>query len=62
MIGQALVRALADKRGISRFGHAMVPMDDALVEAAVDLSGRAYLNWQVRFACDKVGRDGHRAV
>lgn len=45
-LGQALGRALGDKRGIERYGHAVVPMDDALVMVAVDLSGRAYL------ACD----------
>ena len=42
-LGMALQRALGDKRGIERYGHAIVPMDDALVMAAVDLSGRAYL-------------------
>ncbi|GIV19613.1 MAG: imidazoleglycerol-phosphate dehydratase [Armatimonadota bacterium] len=43
-IGLALQRALGDKRGIERYGHAIVPMDDALVMVAVDLSGRAYLH------------------
>ena len=42
-LGTALQRALGDKRGIERYGHAVVPMDDALVMVAVDLSGRAYL-------------------
>lgn len=42
--GQALQRALGDKRGIERYGHAVVPMDDALVMVAVDLSGRAYVH------------------
>lgn len=55
VLGQALVQALGDKRGIARFGAAMVPMDEALVEAAIDLSGRAFLGWQVSFARDKVG-------
>ena len=55
VLGQALVQALGDKRGIARFGHAMVPMDEALVEAAIDLSGRAFLGWQVSFVRDKVG-------
>ncbi len=55
VLGQALVAALGDKRGIARFGNAVVPMDEALVEAAIDLSGRAYLGWQVSFARDKVG-------
>ena len=55
VLGQALHRALGDKRGIRRFGHALVPMDEALAEAAIDLSGRAFLAWKVAFARDKVG-------
>ncbi len=55
VIGQALHRALGDKRGVRRFGHALVPMDEALAEAAVDLSGRAFLAWDVAFVRDKVG-------
>lgn len=55
VLGQALVRALGDKRGIGRFGQAIVPMDDALVEAAIDLSGRAFLGWSVAFAAPKIG-------
>jgi imidazoleglycerol-phosphate dehydratase len=54
-LGQALVRALGDKRGITRFGAAVVPMDDALVDAAVDLSGRAWLGWSVAFARPRIG-------
>jgi imidazoleglycerol-phosphate dehydratase len=55
VLGQALARALGDKRGIRRFGHAIVPMDEALAEVAVDLSGRAHLSWRVEFPRDKVG-------
>ena len=55
VLGQAVLQALGDKRGIRRFGHAVVPMDEALVEAVVDLSGRAFLAWDVAFQRDKVG-------
>ena len=54
-LGQALTQALGDKRGIRRYGQAGVPMDEALVSAAVDLSGRPFLVWSVAFARDKVG-------
>jgi imidazoleglycerol-phosphate dehydratase len=49
VLGKALTQALGDKRGITRFGHASVPMDEALVDAAIDLSGRAHLTWSVAF-------------
>ncbi len=55
VLGQALARAVGDKRGIARFGHALVPMDEALAEAAVDLSGRPYLAWSVAFRQPKIG-------
>ena len=55
VLGQALTQAIGDKRGIVRYGHAVVPMDDALVDAAIDLSGRAFLAWDPVFARDKVG-------
>ena len=55
VLGQALTRALGDKRGIRRYGHAVVPMDEALVEAAIDISGRSFLVWDVRFPRDKIG-------
>ena len=42
-IGQALLEALGDKRGISRYGDALVPLDEALAQAVVDISGRPYL-------------------
>jgi imidazoleglycerol-phosphate dehydratase len=55
VLGQALATALGDKRGIRRFGQALVPMDEALAEVAVDLSGRPFLAWDVTFAQPKIG-------
>lgn len=55
VLGQALAKALGEKRGVRRFGLALIPLDEALAEAVVDLSGRAYLAWDVTFARDKVG-------
>ncbi|GAW29118.1 MULTISPECIES: imidazoleglycerol-phosphate dehydratase HisB [unclassified Carboxydocella] len=54
-LGQALVRALGDKAGINRFGEATVPLDDALVQVVVDLSGRPYLNFDLTFPRAQVG-------
>lgn len=54
-IGQALTRALGDKRGIRRYGACLLPMDDALVQAALDLSGRPFLVWAVDFPTQKIG-------
>lgn len=55
MLGQALREALGDKRGIRRFGSVMVPLDEALVMAAVDISGRGELYWDVPIGPSKVG-------
>ena len=55
VLGQAMRKALGDKRGIRRFGHALVPMDETLAEAAVDISGRPFLVWNVVFERDKIG-------
>ena len=54
-IGQALAKALGERRGIGRYGEALIPMDEALSQAALDLSGRPYLVWNVRFTRDKLG-------
>ncbi len=55
VLGQAVKRALGEKRGIRRYGQALVPMDEALIEAAIDISGRPFLAWSVTFTRDKVG-------
>ena len=54
-IGQALAEALGEKRGIRRYGDCHLAMDDALVRAALDLSGRPFLAWGVAFPTAKVG-------
>jgi len=54
-IGKALVQALGDKAGIRRYGDATVPMDDVLVTAAVDLSGRPYLVWKADVPLETLG-------
>jgi len=55
VLGQAVAQALGDKRGIARFGQALVPMDEALAEVAIDVSGRPFLAWDVVFAQPKIG-------
>ena len=54
-LGTAMREALGDKRGIRRFGSCMVPLDEALVMAAVDISGRGELFWDVPISAQKVG-------
>lgn len=54
-LGMALRQALGDKRGIARYGSCILPMDEALVLTAADLSGRAFLGFDVRFPTEKVG-------
>jgi imidazoleglycerol-phosphate dehydratase len=54
-IGQALAQALGDKRGIRRYGHFSLVMDDARVDAALDLSGRPWLAFEVAFTVAKIG-------
>jgi imidazoleglycerol-phosphate dehydratase len=55
VLGQALAKALGDKKGIARYGSAYLPMDDTLTRVALDLSGRPYLVWKVAFTRSKVG-------
>ena len=54
-LGQALVKALGDKTGIRRYASCLLPMDDALVRAALDLSARPYLIWNVGLPTPKIG-------
>jgi imidazoleglycerol-phosphate dehydratase len=54
-LGQALSAAVGDKRGINRYGACLLPMDDALVRAALDLSGRPFLVWNVDLPTAKIG-------
>lgn len=54
-LGQAIKAALGDKAGIRRYGHAYVPMDEALSRVALDLSNRPYLVWNVKFTIDRLG-------
>lgn len=54
-LGKAISDALGEKRGIARFGSVMVPLDEALIAAAVDISGRPFLNFRVSFLRDDLG-------
>ncbi len=54
-LGQALAQALGDKRGIRRYGHFRLAMDDAQIATALDLSGRPFLVWNVDFPTPKIG-------
>ena len=54
VLGQAIKEALLDKKGIARFGHAVIPMDDVLILASVDLGGRAYASLDVKFRKKKI--------
>ncbi len=53
--GQALAKALGDKMGLRRYGHAYVPLDEALSRVVVDLSGRPGLLWRVEFTRSSIG-------
>ena len=54
-IGKAIDEAIGDRRGITRFGHAYVPMDETLTRVVIDFSGRPYLIWKVFFTQSKLG-------
>jgi imidazoleglycerol-phosphate dehydratase len=55
VLGQAVARALGDKKGIARYGSAYLPMDETLTRVALDVSGRPYLMWKVAFTSSKIG-------
>ena len=55
-LGQALAQALGDKRGIRRYGECALPMDDAQIRCALDLSGRPFLVWNVAFPTAQIGK------
>ena len=54
-LGKAVAKAMGNKKGIVRYGSCLLPMDDTLVRAALDLSGRPYLVWKVDFTASKIG-------
>jgi imidazoleglycerol-phosphate dehydratase len=54
-IGQALAQAVGDKKGIRRYGSCLLPMDDALIRCALDLSARPFLVWNVTMPASKIG-------
>jgi len=55
VLGEAVAKALGDRRGIARWGDALVPMDETLTRVALDISGRPYLVWKVQFSKPKLG-------
>jgi imidazoleglycerol-phosphate dehydratase len=54
-LGQAFAKALGDRKGIRRYADCFLPMDEALTRAAIDVSGRPYLIWNVEFSRPKIG-------
>jgi len=54
-LGQAVAKALGDRKGIRRYASVHLPMDEALTRAAIDVSGRPYLVWKVAFSRPKIG-------
>jgi len=55
VLGQAFRQAVGDKKGITRYGHAYVPLDEALSRTVIDFSGRAYLSFDAAFSTEKIG-------
>jgi imidazoleglycerol-phosphate dehydratase len=62
VLGQALDEALADRKGITRYGHAIVPMDEARAVCAIDVSGRAYLRFRADLGPGRTGDLDHELV
>ncbi len=56
VIGQAVAKALGERKGIQRYGAALIPMDETLTRVALDASNRPYLIWKVAFSRDKLGQ------
>lgn len=56
VLGQAIAKALGDKKGIKRYGSMMLPMDEVLVLCAIDLSGRPYLKYTADFTVERLGK------
>lgn len=55
VVGEAVARALGNRGGIARYGHALVPMDETLTQVTLDASNRPYLVWKVMFTRPKIG-------
>lgn len=55
VLGQAFLQAVGDRAGIARYGHFLLPMDEALAMAAIDISGRPYLVFDAAFKSDRIG-------
>lgn len=55
LLGDTILEALGDRKGITRHGSAILPMDETLMLVAVDISGRPYLNFDTNFTCDMLG-------
>jgi imidazoleglycerol-phosphate dehydratase len=55
VVGEAVSRALGDRAGIRRYGHAVIPMDETLTQVSLDASNRPYLIWKVSFSRPKLG-------
>lgn len=55
LLGEAFFKAIGDKKGIRRMGHAIVPMDESIATVAIDISGRSYCNMKLDFKNEKIG-------